>query len=137
MITSFRGEYAFLSNMYEYPVHAGNVELRCAETLYQMLKTRDREIRKQFIPLSGPAAKQLGRRIQLRSDWNYIRIDVMRYVIRQKFNDPVMREKLLATGDEEIQEHNYWGDTFWGVYNGRGENWLGKILMEEREKLRR
>jgi len=34
--------------------------------------------------------------------------------------------KLLSTGNCEIQEGNYWGDTFWGVCKGKGENNLGK-----------
>jgi hypothetical protein len=33
-------------------------------------------------------------------------------------------------------EGNTWGDTFWGVCNGVGENNLGKTLMNVREILR-
>lgn len=29
-----------------------------------------------------------------------------------------------------------WIDTYWGICNGRGENKLGKILMEIRDVLR-
>lgn len=37
-----------------------------------------------------------------------------------------------------IQEGNYWGDTFWGVdlKKREGENNLGKLVMEIREKLK-
>ena len=33
----------------------------------------------------------------------------------------------------EIVEENTWGDTFWGVCKGVGENHLGKLLMEIRD----
>ena len=36
--------------------------------------------------------------------------------------------------DNELIEGNDWHDTFWGVCNGIGKNWLGKILEEERDK---
>ena len=29
-----------------------------------------------------------------------------------------------------------WGDRFWGVCSGRGQNMLGRILMEIRKDLR-
>lgn len=46
-------------------------------------------------------------------------------------------EKLLATGVVNIEEGNSWGDTFWGVCEGHGENHLGKLIMEQRDALRR
>ena len=47
----------------------------------------------------------------------------------------LLKEKLLATGTEELVEGNNHGDTFWGCVNGKGENHLGKILMKVREEL--
>lgn len=32
-------------------------------------------------------------------------------------------------------EGNTWGDKFWGVCDGEGENHLGKLLMEVRAEL--
>ncbi len=134
MINRFRGEYYFLSNMYESPIYAGGMKFRCAEALYQMFKTTDPDLRKQFTSLNGFEAKRLGRQIKIRDDWDSIKLDVMRYVVAKKFKDPNLRAMLRNTGNEELIEGNDWKDTFWGVCNGRGENWLGKILMEERDK---
>ena len=47
-----------------------------------------------------------------------------------------LKEKLLATENEELVEGNTWHDTYWGVCNRRGKNKLGKILMRIREELR-
>lgn len=82
------------------------------------------------------AAKKVGRRIAMRSDWEDVKIEVMREVLRSKFANREMRKLLLATGDDELIEGNYWGDRFWGVCNGRGHNWLGKLLMEVRAECR-
>jgi predicted NAD-dependent protein-ADP-ribosyltransferase YbiA (DUF1768 family) len=35
----------------------------------------------------------------------------------------------------ELIEGNWWGDTYWGVCNGVGENHLGKLLMKIRDYL--
>jgi len=54
----------------------------------------------------------------------------------QKFyNDPRLKELLRATGDAELVEGNWWGDTFFGVCKGTGENHLGKMLMQVREQI--
>ena len=47
-----------------------------------------------------------------------------------------LRDKLLATGDTPLEEGNTWGDRTWGVYQGQGDNRLGKILMKVRDELR-
>lgn len=135
MINLFRGEYAFLSNMYECKIVLGDVSYSCAEAAFQAVKLSDKSQRKMFSGLSGSTAKALGRRVQLRPDWNNIRVDVMRWIISEKFKqNPALKQKLLQTGSEDLVEGNTWNDTFWGVCNGKGHNWLGKILMEERSK---
>jgi predicted NAD-dependent protein-ADP-ribosyltransferase YbiA (DUF1768 family) len=56
--------------------------------------------------------------------------------LRDKFSDPELRAKLLATGDEFLVEGNHWGDTYWGVCNGKGRNMLGSLLMKVREEIK-
>lgn len=38
----------------------------------------------------------------------------------------------MSTTDPIIEVNN-WGDTYWGVCNGIGDNHLGKILMKIRD----
>lgn len=54
----------------------------------------------------------------------------------EKFYDPDLNAKLQETGDAELIEGNYWGDRFWGVCDGVGENHLGKLLMRVRSETR-
>lgn len=60
----------------------------------------------------------------------------MKCVDSQEMDWVGMDARLAETGDVDLVEGNTWGDTFWGVYNGRGENWLGVLLMLTREELR-
>ena len=60
----------------------------------------------------------------------------MKRVIKAKFQQhPYLKEKLLAL-NEYIVEDNTWNDKFWGRCNGKGENNLGKILIEVRQELK-
>lgn len=139
-IDSFSGEYRWLSNFYHAPITYNGVEYISTEVAYQASKACDDETRKKFIGLNSADAKKLGRDMQLvhlRPDWDLIKDKVMYEVCWLKFSThPDLKEKLLATGDRELIEGNYWGDTYWGVYLGVGANKLGKTLMKIRSELR-
>ena len=82
-------------------------------------------------------AKNLGRTVNLRKDWENIKIGEMAKIIHEKFNqNPDLADKLLLTGDSYLEEGNTWGDRVWGTVNGKGANNLGRILMSEREKIK-
>ncbi len=71
-----------------------------------------------------------------RKGWEDVRIDVMEEIQMAKFTQhPELAEKLIATGDAELTYNNECGDRYWGVFNGEGENNLGKVLMRVRTKL--
>ena len=60
----------------------------------------------------------------------------MYLICRAKFfQNEDLGQKLMNTGDAVLIEGNYWGDRYWGVCNGEGQNKLGKILMKIREEL--
>lgn len=143
MITSFDGEYAFLSNFFYEPFDCYGVVVPTAEHAYQAQKASHGEIATKRLILSATTpghAKRLGRRVKLREGWDDIKVDVMRKIIAAKFRDgSVLSSMLAATGDEELVEGNTWGDTFWGCVRTPekhgswvGANHLGIILMEWR-----
>jgi ribA/ribD-fused uncharacterized protein len=131
-IMRFRNANNFLSNMYNTPVTIDGITYRNAEAAFQAQKSADPSVRAQFARLSGYDARELGNKIQIRDDWDSIKEGVMRLVIQAKFSNPEMQRRLEETGDAELVEGNTWGDVTWGVSNGRGQNLLGKILMEQR-----
>ena len=138
MIDNFHGEYRFLSNFWNAPVTYEGITYLNNEAAFQAAKVLDNKERETFAGLQANEAKKLGRRVQLRPDWEEVKNQVMYDVCLAKFTQNVdLRAKLLSTGDEELVEGNTWGDTCWGVCRGVGENRLGKILMQIREEFRK
>lgn len=63
----------------------------------------------------------------------------MQELLEEKFKNPVLQAKLLAVKGE-IVEHNQWHDNFWGSCTcpkcgNKGNNALGKMLMNLRNEL--
>ena len=132
-IDNFIGEYRFLSNFAPSPIEVDGLEYATVEHAFQALKTENPTEREIVRAARTPGqAKKLGRRVTLRADWDTARIRVMKMLLEKKFANKVLRAELLATGEAELVEGNYWNDTFWGVCRGRGANNLGKLLMEVR-----
>ena len=137
MIKVFDGEYAFLSNFYERKVEYDGITYGSSEAAFQAQKTLDIEERLQFATLTPMQSKRKGRKVALRPDWEGVKVLTMYEIVLAKFTqNPDLAEKLIATGDEELVEGNYWHDTFWGVCDGVGTNFLGKILMDVRENIK-
>lgn len=136
-IPNFIGQYYFLSNQYGSTVYLDGVPYPTIEHAYQASKTTSDSQRETIRRAKDPhEAKKLGRAVPLRPDWEDVRLSMMRDFVRQKFTSPFLQHMLLATGDAELIHGNGWNDIFFGVSRGRGQNWLGKILMEVREEIR-
>ncbi len=135
-ITSFSGNFRWLSNFYPSVVYLDGKQYPTVEHAFQAAKTDDEAARDEIRKSPRPGlAKKLGRRVRLKEDWEKVEVAEMDYLLRQKFSSPEMKKILLATGDRELIEGNYWGDTFWGVCRGKGENWLGRLHMNIRSDL--
>ena len=98
-IDKFDGtEYGFLSNFYSSPIEYKGIKYPTVEHMFQALKSLNPMERMEIAAAATPGkAKRLGRRVSLRSDWEEIKIDVMRTALQLKFSDPVLRKKLIAT----------------------------------------
>ena len=149
-IDAFQGVYRFLSNFWEQPftvtVHGKSVVVPTAEHAFQAMKADAQIDALGILNAKTPGqAKRMGRQVEMRPDWDSIRLAAMDTVIEAKFaaGSP-LAERLLATGDAFLQEGNTWGDAFWGVTRNHigarttsvGENWLGRLLMLRRHRLR-
>lgn len=135
-ISEFRGEHEFLSNFFPSTVHLDGASYPTVEHAFQAAKTLDPDERERVRTCTWPGgAKRLGKRVALRIDWEEAKLGIMESLVREKFADPDLRQRLLATGSRELIEGNRWGDTYWGVCRGRGANHLGRILMKVRDEL--
>lgn len=136
-INCFKDDYYFLSNFYHAPVTYDGITYRSSEGAYQAQKTKTKEERYAFSNLNSPNAKRLGQEIDIRQDWDKVRIYHMTAIVRLKFmQNPELAQMLLDTGYATLIEGNTWGDHFWGQVDGEGENHLGLILMQVREEIR-
>ncbi len=130
--------HAFLSNFHPSTITVEGKKYATIEHAYQAYKTLDESSRDLIRKSKSPAdAKKLGRGVQMRPDWDEVKVDLMRGFVRKKFESPFLAHELLGTGDAELVYGNTWNDKFWGVCRGTGLNWLGRILMETRDELRR
>lgn len=136
-IESFDGEFRFLSNFWPSKVHFEGMEFNSVEHAYQAAKTLDHDLRMKIRNLkTANDAKKAGKRVDLRADWENVKLSIMLGLLREKFAIPELRQQLLDTGNAELIEGNWWGDTYWGVCRGRGSNHLGKLLMLVRKEIK-
>jgi ribA/ribD-fused uncharacterized protein len=151
-----REQFGFLSNYHEAAIVVDGETWRSTEFYYQAQKSDDAEYREAIRnATSADHAKGIGsdprrsrksrkrswfngRLDKMRPDWNDVKLDVMRRAVAAKFGqNPNLQAQLLATGDAEIIEDSNFDD-FWGLgRDGAGTNWMGRVLMQLREELRR
>ncbi len=134
------GEYGYLATYSNYGFFKDGVFWKTSEHYYQAQKFMysDTKIRIQNAE-TPKIASTIGRdrKLNLRSDWEEVKQDVMFDAVYYKFkqNKDIL-QKLLNTGDAKIIEatvkENYWGCG----PNNDGQNNYGKILVKVRETLR-
>lgn len=159
----FKGEKRFLSNMYPCEIRFSSSDwinprfpnvpfdgktYASTEHIYQAMKSNSKIWHKLIRETVKPektktlARKHLKKDILIESDtefkirenWDDIRVEIMTAISLLKYTQHEdLREKLFLL-EEDIEERNDWGDTFWGTVDGVGENTLGKILMKIRDR---
>lgn len=154
MISRFEGRNRFLSNFFPCEIEHQGIKYPSVEHFYVAMKVNDQQLINgkyytpgdyremiSLVPTAGQV-KRIGRLSKLRSDWDSQKLKVMNWGVRQKFkyNDD-LKQLLISTGDEEIVEGNTWHDNFFGSCScdkcgDKGQNNLGKILMDVRRELR-
>ena len=144
IIDSFSGEYSFLSSFSPASVSDNDYDIRypTVEHGYQAYKTQVYPLRVEIAHKDTPGqAKRAGQRVALRTDWEQVKVSVMRMFVQQKFRNPMLAVQLMDTGDRELCEGNYWHDQYWGDCtcpkhrDVPGQNVLGQILMIVRSEL--
>lgn len=139
IIAQFKGKYAFLSNFWPCDIEIENIIYPSAEHAYQAMKSEHNSDRLIIKMLStAENAKILGKKVDLRKDWKWVKLPYMEQIVYNKFNQNVnLGIMLINTGNKKLMEGNYWNDSFWGIdlKTGEGQNHLGKILTKTRDIL--
>lgn len=143
MIDTFSGEYEWLSNFYPARIFIKGHGYENVEAAFQAQKCKTEEGKHKYFLAAPSEAKRMGRAEDLVDNWEDIKDNVMLECLREKFQKPNLRSKLLATGNEPLIEGNYWHDNYWGnctckrCENIKGLNMLGTLLEIVRDELRK
>ncbi len=135
-IKFYEGKYYLLSNFSSHQVEYNGEKYLTAEHAYQAAKFKDPAIKKKIKNApSAFLAREFGQTKEGRKE-NFDKVTVMKEIMRAKLSQHKdVREILKATG-EAVIEKNHPEDYFWGTgADGSGENMMGKIWMELREKI--
>ena len=141
MINIFRGEYNWLSNFYDCTVTYDGCEFKSVEHAYLYAKSpKDPDWLRYCLKETASIVKRKSKSIDIRGDWDDVKLDIMYDLLIQKFNQEPFKTKLIETGEQNIIEGNSWGDEYWGVnlsvQPNYGENHLGRIIMKIRKKIK-
>lgn len=136
-ILEFRGPTRWLSNFHVESFEWRGKEYMTSEHAYQAAKACNDADHEYVRSASSPKeAMHRGRSIEQRADWDDIRVHVMYSVLKAKFApDKLLALRLVETGECHLEEGNHHGDIFWGTVAGKGENYLGQVLMSVRQEL--
>ena len=129
-----------------FPVRVNGVRIATVEALYQAARFPHRpEVQQRIIGQHSPmTAKMVSKpyRKDSRSDWDRVRVRVMRWCLRMKLTQhwPKFSQLLLSTGNRPIVEDSR-KDDFWGAIPTEtntlvGMNVLGRLLMELRDAIK-
>lgn len=145
LIRKVKEEFGWLGNMSPFPVLYEGKKYRTTEALFQALRFDDEEIiesiREQKSPMSAKMKAKKNKDRMVVVPLSGEDLDNMRLVLRIKLlQHPILRDDLLATGDQEFIEdctkRPRGSGLFWGaaLQEGEwvGENWLGRLWMELR-----
>jgi len=135
--------YGWLSNFERTPFEVDGIMYPTNEHYYQSEKANN-HIMNLYIREAPNAtvAMVLGQQIErnkhlqkhMVEDWENKKLRVMLKGLQHKFKDPILRKRLLSTGDAILHEDNP-DDFYWAIADGTGESWLGKLLMQVRDEL--
>ena len=139
-IEGFRNDYAFLSNFYFYEFEYKNIIFKNSEQAYQWEKASTESDKLLILQCSSAKnAKQIGYKVKCDiKKWDSIKINIMEEIVKAKFSNEYLKQKLIKTGKSNLIEKNFWHDNYWGIcYCTKckgtiGNNNLGKILMKIR-----
>ncbi len=135
----FRGEDFWLSNsypaavMFDGRVYPTNWHAWAAACSY----TEGERLAAQQAPSAAVAAALARRYTTTTYPKAEALVEKMKRIVPLKFQlHSELGRRLVATGSTPLLAEEPAGDSFWGLHNGRGHNYLGRILMDVRSDLR-
>lgn len=132
-------EYGFLSNFFPAPFDDEDGRTwPTSEHYYQAHKYVDPKKREEVRLMKTPFETSYHTNHQdteIRADWSSVKDEIMKKALHLKFKDPQLAQMLIDTRPYELVERTE-HDSYWGTgSDGKGENRLGKMLVQLRDQL--
>lgn len=153
--------FGAFSNLFRRPIQVEGEVFATAEHAYQSLKPRDERVRSWLLSAPAPSLVALAAHVMpsdtedpaqlmagtanallgfhTRPGWSRLRYPWMLTCLRAKFDQHQdLRDLLTSTGGRQLVEAGRIDDDAgrrWGIVNGRGQNYLGRMLMMVRSEL--
>ena len=138
----YEQDFYVLSNFSAFTLNWKGNRFDTSEAAYHWEKFEGTDSEVQDAILEAPSAHEAfkiaeSQRLFRRADWDTVKVDIMRDILRAKATQhEYVRRKLLTTGTRELIEDS-WRDDFWGWGPNRdGQNVLGRLWMQVRAELR-
>lgn len=137
-ILLFKNEYDWLSNFYPCTIDWNGHKYHSVEHAYVSEKSTEYswKVKCSDKTITAGQIKRAGRRIPIRENFEFEKVDIMEQLLRIKFEREYLKQKLISTHPSELVEGNFHNDMFWGfcLKTNKGQNILGKLLMKIREE---
>lgn len=135
--------YGVFSNLYRRPIEFEGRVYPTAEHAYQAGKARRPEVKEWILAAPSPALLAMAAHglyyWDITPGWSKTKFDRMKKILIAKFTQHQdLRDILLATGNKRLVESATVDNPvnrLWGEVNGKGQNMLGRLLMEVRVEL--
>ena len=136
-------DWGWMSNFYPSEIVIDEISYPTVEHYYQSKKASDIIVELWIRNAPTPyLAFKAGRSLKptffigstdcVKTDWDDIKVDVMKKALKAKFTqNPYLGKKLIDTGNAVLHEESP-TDIFWGK---KGKDMLGKLLMEIRNEI--
>jgi len=131
----------------KFPLIVNRAEWKTPEALYQACRFPHLpDVQRLILDQSSPMTAKMKSKVhrsETRDDWENIRVEVMKWVLKVKLSQHFffLEPSLRRTGKRAIVEKSF-KDQFWGAIPNNqgllcGQNTLGRLLMDLRDEVSR
>jgi len=133
IIDSFIDQYEFLRLDYNCDFEMDGIMFHSASAAYYCQKNPDKNSWVKFARLNPNKAREKAKKLPNTEEYEENKIDYLYKANKAKFDyNLILQTQLVNTKDKELINNVSYRDEFLGVYQGKGANILGKILMKLR-----
>lgn len=129
MVTEFKGDNFFLHTAKLCNFQYDGFYWESIDVAFDYARVIDKSNAYRFLGLNSCQSKLLANSLPNVENWDSIKLDVMYELNKCKFlQNRDLMDRLCST-DYYLANNNSYGDSYWGIHNGVGKNYLGLILM--------